>query len=52
MNVIRLLIKICLDINECELTPCHLNGICSNTDGSFNCVCKQGFTGDGFQCEG
>ena len=50
--VFKCFTDITVDINECELFPCHLNGICNNTDGSFNCVCKQGFLGDGFKCDG
>ena len=33
----------CLDINECsEMEPCHQ--VCSNTIGSFDCACFDGFT--------
>ncbi|XP_066027845.1 protein kinase C-binding protein NELL2 [Pocillopora verrucosa] len=37
------------DINECKegLHGCHVNAICSNTGGSYNCTCKPGFIGDG-----
>ena len=50
-----------LDDNECELMKfanntevrkCHANAICSNTIGSYICKCKDGFTGDGFYCNG
>ena len=42
------------DINECntELHPCHLNATCINTNGSFHCLCNNGFTGDGIDCTG
>ena len=43
---------ISLDINECLNSPCHSNGICTNTPGSFLCSCQSGFTGDGFFCGG
>ena len=35
------------DIDECttEAHDCSSNGICSNVDGSFQCVCEPGFTG-------
>ena len=42
------------DVDECsaESTPCDSNADCSNSDGSFRCTCKQGFTGDGRVCQG
>ena len=44
-------INICysIDINECKegLHGCHVNAICNNNEGSYNCTCKPGFTGDG-----
>ena len=43
-----------LDIDECsaETSPCDSNANCTNSDGSYSCTCKQGFTGDGRACEG
>ena len=43
-----------LDENECNMarSPCDLNANCINSDGSFQCECKSGFTGDGFRCIG
>ena len=42
-----------LDINECEpVSLCHANATCNNTDGSYNCSCNDGYTGDGFTCDG
>ena len=48
---------ICLnhsDIDECieETDNCDDNAACTNTDGSFTCLCEPGFSGDGVQCEG
>jgi len=42
------------DINECELEihTCSSNAICTDKDGSFNCTCREGFEGDGFNCTG
>ena len=42
------------DINECLLgeANCHSDAICTNFGGSFNCVCKHGYEGNGTHCEG
>ena len=42
------------DVDECsaESAPCDENAECTNSDGSFSCLCKQGFTGDGKTCQG
>ena len=42
------------DIDECseDSSPCDENADCSNSDGSYSCTCKQGFTGNGTVCEG
>ena len=42
------------DINECELgiDNCSPNERCTNTIGSFECMCLPGFTGDGITCGG
>lgn len=32
------------DINECLASPC-VNGNCSNTLGSYTCICDPGWTG-------
>ncbi|KAF2348656.1 EGF domain, partial [Trinorchestia longiramus] len=44
----------CPDLDECflQLHKCHQLATCTNTEGSYNCTCKQGFKGDGFNtCE-
>ena len=42
-----------LDIDECSFdTTCGNNSMCENTNGSFNCHCDLGFSGNGFICEG
>ena len=42
------------DIHECETDgdECDLNASCTNTPGSFICVCNQGYSGDGKTCNG
>ena len=40
------------DIDECEISPCDANAICENTEGSYECYCKNGFSGNGFNCSG
>ena len=41
------------DINECttENGGCHRFAACINTPGSFRCICDEGFSGDGYECE-
>ena len=43
-----------LDIDECKGSNnvCDENANCFNTFGSYNCTCKDGFTGDGHSCSG
>ena len=43
----------CVDVNECqeETDNCHQHANCVNTEGSFDCACKNGFNGDGHTCE-
>ena len=31
------------DVDECSSDPCGDNSVCSNTVGSFTCVCNSGF---------
>ena len=43
-----------LDIDECLITShaCDVTANCTNTDGSYNCTCKEGYAGDGESCRG
>jgi len=43
---------VCVDIDECEERThrCDLAASCSNTIGSYDCVCPAGLAGDGFTC--
>jgi hypothetical protein len=36
----------CLDIDECEESPCHPSATCLNLHGTYRCVCPQGTAGD------
>lgn len=51
------------DINECDPTGlsadhqnmshmCHEDANCTNTKGSYNCGCQDGYYGNGRKCEG
>ena len=39
--------------NECiQDIPCHENADCHDLDDGYQCVCKTGYTGNGYQCQG
>ena len=43
------------DFDECKaqnLNKCHEKAKCTNTEGSNNCTCIDGYVGDGFLCQG
>ena len=48
-------ILIPIDINECaDLSEnnCSSNANCTDTIGSYNCTCKDGYSGNGYTCDG
>lgn len=42
----------CYDVDECDLGTynCDPNAHCINNPGSYECVCLDGFTGNGLNC--
>ena len=42
------------EINECYdgTHSCSSNALCTNTYGDYNCTCKSGYEGSGFNCTG
>ena len=43
------------DVDECQndtLNDCDDNADCFDTEGSFTCTCRDGYSGTGVQCQG
>lgn len=41
----------CDDVDECSIPRlCDVHATCKNTNGSYECHCREGFTGNGFKC--
>ena len=42
------------EVNECTtgVNNCDANADCNNTEGSFECTCKPGYSGNGVHCTG
>ena len=50
---LRCIIILYLDLNECLLDDaCDTNAKCTDTIGSFDCNCNNGFYGNGSVCMG
>ena len=54
-----LMIQSCIwfaDVNECKTgehnCDANANAVCKNTEGSFECTCKPGYSGNGVNCTG
>lgn len=43
-----------LDRDECltNTHDCDPNAYCTNSNGTFDCTCNEGFTGNGKTCKG
>ena len=43
----------CEDFDECatDSHQCHEDAMCANRLGSYECICNDGFTGNGTHCE-
>ena len=42
----------CANVDECATAgACDEHADCADTDGSFTCTCRTGYTGDGLHCE-
>ena len=54
IKLTKCILNFVLDRDECSSNThsCDVNAVCSNTNGSYNCVCKAGFSGDGKSCHG
>ena len=51
--MITSLLQLIIDIDECALNstnPCEQ--ICTNGEGNFSCSCRNGFSQNGFSCDG
>lgn len=52
ITIMKTVLYVYADVNECEARACHTHAICTNTRGSYECQCSAGFTGDGMNCSG
>ena len=43
-----------IEKDECSSNSqsCDVNAVCSNAKGTYTCICKAGYSGDGRTCSG
>ena len=51
-NLVNIFQHFISDVDECQMSThnCSDNATCINTEGSFNCSCKTGYRGNGYNC--
>ena len=54
LNLVNIFKHFISDLDECQMSThnCSDNATCINTEGSFNCSCKPGYRGNGYNCSG
>ena len=54
LNLVNIFKHFISDSDECQMSThnCSDNATCINTEGSFNCSCKPGYRGNGYNCSG
>ena len=50
--LVKLFIPVDVLAIKCDSNPCDPNAICQDTETSYECTCRSGFTGDGKSCLG
>ena len=51
-NSLTISLSLCIDVDECasDTSNCDPNTDCLDNDGSFECICRNGFRGNGTSC--
>jgi hypothetical protein len=49
-HILFLISIIFVDVDECSSKPCHHNATCTDNEGSFDCECNVGYSGNEFNC--
>ena len=54
LNLVNIFKHFISDLDECQMSThnCSDNATCIDTEGSFNCSCKPGYRGNGYNCSG